>query len=175
MYEIYCLPAREVVCPQDAFDEHERQCHDGFVDETNPGCNVSSPIFQEPPMDTRICGSSGNYIFENTEYCDTDWFDVTATGQFGLWWSVCAEFPVRACLLYADAGCGGAHTQVTDSAEPYETLWGDYDEPGHYYFVISVDGWIGIPCGSAYVARIFNEDPCPVEEASWGTIKAMYR
>lgn len=53
----------------------------------------------------------------------------------------------------------------------------DYDDPGHYYFVISIDGWLGVPCDSAYVARIWDHhyNPNPVEKMSWGTIKATYR
>ena len=62
-----------------------------------------------------------------------------------------------------------------ENAEPHEMLWGAYEEPGHYEFVISIDGWLGVPFGSAYVAAIRNYDLCAVEEMSWGTIKAMYR
>lgn len=173
MYEVYGLPPCEVVCPPGAFHEHEGPCHDGYVDVTNPGCNVNPPIFQEPPMDTWICGTSGNY--DDNTFRDMDWFDITVTSSFGLSWRICAEFPVRMWLLYADEGCSHAYTLVTQSAGPYDVLWGDYWPPGHYYFAISVDGWIGVPCGSAYTARIRNYDPCPVEGMSWGTIKAMYR
>ncbi len=127
-------------------------------------------------MDTRICGTSGNY--DDNTLRDMDWFDITATSHFGLSWRICAEFPVRVWLLYADAyadaGSSGAYALVTENAEPRETLWGYYPEPGHYYFVISVDGWLGVPFGSAYVAAIRSYDLCAVEEMSWGTIKAMY-
>ena len=77
-------------------------------------------------MDTRICGTSGNY--DDNTLRDMDWFDITATSHFGLSWRICAEFPVRVWLLYADAyadaGSSGAYALVTENAEPRETLWG---------------------------------------------------
>ena len=47
--------------------------------------------------------------------------------------------------------------------------------PGTWWFIVSVDGWLNVPCGSEYVASLFEYGYTQVMESSWGTIKAMYR
>jgi hypothetical protein len=173
MYEVegpvICDP---YACPPGAFDEGEPDCYDGYEDETNAGC--SNLTWSYPGLNTYICGTNGNY--DDNTYRDMDWYEVTLTEPKTVNWCVCAEFPPRVWILDGREGCAGMYTMATEAGSPgYQCCAGLDLEPGTYWFIVSIDGWIGIPCGSEYVASLFEDGYSPVEVASWGTIKAMYR
>ena len=162
----------DLSCPPGAFDEGEPDCYDGYVDETNGGCSVLA--WSYPGLNTFVCGTSGNYN-DNT-YRDMDWFEVTLTETKTINWCVCAAFPPRLWILDGREGCAGVYTMATEAGSPEFLCCTTLElEPGTYWFVVSTDGWIGIPCGSEYVASLFEDGYSPVEEASWGAIKATYR
>jgi hypothetical protein len=161
-----------VVCPSGAFDENEPDCHDGYEDETNGGC--SALAWSYPGFNTFICGSNGNYN-DNT-YRDMDWYEVTLEEPKTVSWCVCADFPPRVWILDGREGCAGMYTMATEAGFPEFQCCTTLDlEPGTYWFIVSTDGWLGVPCGSEYVAGLFEEGYSAVEGASWGTIKARYR
>jgi len=172
MEEVSIHELCDVICPPGAFDEEEPDCYDGYEDETNGGCSVLA--WSYPGMNTFICGTSGNYN-DNT-FRDVDWFEVTLTETKTIDWCVCAGFEARLWIVDGRAGCEGAYI-MTEVAAPTEILTCATLElePGVYWFIVTTDGWIGIPCGSEYVASLFEEGYSPVESASWGVIKATYR
>jgi hypothetical protein len=176
MYEVegpvVCDP---YACPPGAFLENEPDCFDGYIDVTNGGCNDPAETFQYPPFPTAICGTSGNY--DQNTYRDMDWFSFTLDTAMSLEVCVCAEFISRAWILDGNAGCAGAYTIVTAAGEPgYEVCLVAPDLlPGTYYVIISIDGWIGVPCGSVYWATVREEGFNPVEDTTWGQVKALYR
>jgi len=162
----------DVICPPGGFDENEPVCFDGYEDETNGGC--SALAWSYPGLNTVICGTSGNY--NDNSYRDMDWYEVTLTEATAVEWCICAEFPARLWILDGRDGCAGMYTMITDTGAPEVWCCVTLElEPGTYWFIASVDGWIGVPCGSQYVAGLFEEGYSPVEELSWGTIKASYR
>jgi hypothetical protein len=173
MYEVEGPePCDPHLCPPDAFDENEPDCYDGYVDTTNVGCNGTPTIFQYPPFPTVICGTSGNYDVNDNAFRDMDWFSFHFSEVTDLEVCVCADFEVRVWLVQ---GCGGT-TLMTDASAPgYELCLLDTVGPSTYYIVISTDGWLGIPCGSEYWATIAEAGVTSTQQASWGTIKALYR
>jgi hypothetical protein len=175
MYEV----EGPVVCdpyspPVGCFDEGEPDCFDGYIDVTNAGCNDPSEPFQYPPFPTCIVGTSGNY--DQNTYRDMDWFSFDLMDPMTLEVCVCAEFISRAWILDGNSGCAGAYTIVTDAGEAgYEMCIEAALLPGTYYVIISIDGWIGVPCGSAYWATVREAGINPVEETTWGVVKSLYR
>jgi hypothetical protein len=175
MYEVegpvVCDP---YACPPGAFDENEEDCYNGFIDVTNIGCNGQPPIFQYPPFPTAICGTSGNY--DDNTFRDMDWFEFTITQPMNLELCICAEFIARGWILDGNGGCDFATTIVTDAGPAgYELCMVATVAPGTYFVIISIDGWIGVPCGSVYWATVREEGFTPVEDTTWGAVKALYR
>ena len=173
MYEVEVIPCSPE-CPPYGWLESEPDCYDGYVDETNIGCNGDPPIFQYPPMNAVICGTSGNY--DDNTYRDMDWFlyEITEAGYYHL--NICADFQARGWIADMNAGCAGL-TVLASEAGP-AGYWFDtstYLTAGTYTFIVSTDGWLDIPCGSPYKAQIFQEGWTAVEERSWGSIKALYK
>jgi hypothetical protein len=160
--------------PPVAFDEHEPRCHDGYVDATNCGRLVHPALFQHPALNTEILGTSGNY--DGNARRDTDWFEFVLEEPLNIEYCICADFPVRIWILEPPCGMSCCSVLATAGDEPFCEVYLERDlAPGTYYFVVSTDGWRGVPCGSEYVARVSESGYAPVERASWGTLKAMYR
>jgi hypothetical protein len=164
----------EVTCPPGAFDENEPDCYDGYVDETNGGCGGFPPIWQHPGLNTYVCGTSGNY--DDNMLRDLDWFEFTLDEDRTLEVSLCAEFPVRFWIFDGSGGCAEPQLVMTDAIVANYLLVNSVDlGPGTWWFIVSVDGWFDIPCGSPYVASLFEYGYTPIEDSSWGMIKTMYR
>jgi hypothetical protein len=161
-------------CPPGAFHENEPDCYDGYIDNTNGGCNDPNEVFQYPPFPTAICGFSGNY--DANTYRDMDWYSFTFTEEVTLEVCMCASFTSRAWILDGNAGCAGAFTLVTDAGDAgYEMCIETTVGPGTYYVIMSIDGWINVPCGSPYWGTVREAGETPVEETTWGVVKALYR
>jgi hypothetical protein len=163
----------EVTCPPGAFMEGEPDCYDGYIDETNSGCGGFPPVWQHPGLNTYICATSGNY--DSNSYRDMDWYEFTLDEAKTIEITLCAEFPVRFWLLDGTGGCEDYTVVASDAvvADYLLTVSADLT-PGTWWFVVSVDGWLWISCGSEYVASFFEEGYTPVERVSWGTITARY-
>jgi len=175
MYEVegpvICDP---YACPPGAFLENEPTCYDTYVDATNIGCNGPPYIFQYPPFPTAICGESGNYDANTMR--DMDWFEFTFTEPLDLEVCMCATFQGRIWILDGNAGCAGAYTLITDAGPPGYELCVEYTvQPGTYYVIFSIDGWIGVPCGAEYWGTVREAGITPVEDSTWGSIKSLYR
>jgi hypothetical protein len=173
MYETPFAVDCDPVCPPGAYDENEPDCFDGYVDETNSGCQTPGG-WSMIEFNTFVCGTSGNY--DNNTYRDMDWYEFALEEAESVEFTVCAGFPVRFWLLDGTEGCADPPMVLTDAIVAnyllvsYADLW-----PGTWWFIVSVDGWLDIPCGSPYVAGIFEHGYTPVEDSSWGAVKAMYR
>jgi hypothetical protein len=162
----------DVFCPGSAFDENEPDCYDGYEDNTNSGCQRF--VFQYPGINTHICGASGNH--DGNTVRDMDWFEIVLDQPTVIEYCVCADFPPRLWIMAAPDDCYDYYTHATDGGSPNEWLCMEHELwAGVWYFIVSTDGWIGVPCGSEYVASIFEEGYSPVEQLSWGVIKRMYR
>ena len=164
-------------CPPGAFLTNEPTCYDGYVDATNIGCNAvppDPPIFQYPPFPTNICGESGNYDANTMR--DMDWFEFTITEPMDLEVCVCAEFLARSWIVDGNSGCDFATVIVSgDGPAGYKFCIEAAVMPGTYYVIVSTTDWLGIPCGSVYWASVKEAGITPVEDTTWGAVKALYR
>ena len=173
MREVLAPQPCDVLCPSGAFDENEPDCYDGYIDETNTGCGWPY-VFQYPGLNTFICGASGN--FNDNTIRDMDWFEIVLEETKTVEFCVCADFYARIWIFTTPDDCYDYYMFDTVAGEANFRHCMEHElGPGTWYFIVSTDGWIGVPCGSEYVASIFEEGYSPVERMTWGTVKAMYR
>ena len=177
----------DLECPPGGIDEGEETCHDGYVDQFNGGCGSNPVIFSELGGSSEpivVCGESGN--FDGNLSRDTDWYmlhpnclETTVTA------CITAEFDVIMGFIDFREGCDGvtgldSYVQAV-ACEP--ACLTDTLPLGHWILWVSTDGWPNAPCGSGYTLTIEGYELCTgVEdpgsstfEASWGTIKGLYR
>jgi hypothetical protein len=78
--EITDFTGHGVDCPSGAMLEEEPPLENGYVDLHNGGCNTvdppDGPPFQHIASES-YCGYSGWFLFEGSNYRDTDWFTIT--------------------------------------------------------------------------------------------------
>jgi hypothetical protein len=151
----------DVECPPEGIPEQEPLCEDDWDDIWNAGCGGMPVAFEEINCNTKICGTSGTFLYYGAQYRDTDWFRVELTEMAIIIWSVVAEFPVL--ILLIDAG--------SENCEDYEILDWREEEPcdtatismwvpaGVYWLWIGPWVFEGYPCGAEYVSEI-RCSPC---------------
>jgi len=171
-----------VTCPDDAVPEGEPPLVDYYVDNYNGGCNSTPPVFQHinwvnEDMCAWMCGVSGWY-YAGGSYRDTDWFPVLASG-YQIDMTVTSEYPTNIYFLTVDYNCVNVSvvanattvpcvpTTLSYATSPGQEWWlwvgpSDFSGPvNEYTYFMHV-------CGILY-------DIVPVENASWGTVKDLYR
>jgi hypothetical protein len=150
-------------CPSNAVAEGEPVCGDEYVDETNGGCNSTPPVYTDVPCGPRtICGEYGNYIGPGSlEYRDTDWYQFTACEDLILNATLCGS---ASNVLYIVTGIEGCAPLVValDAAGPGQQAEVSYPVPSGETVVVFValSNYVGTPCGSPYILRIWPE-PIP--------------
>ncbi len=180
VFEILPQAPCDVTSPSGAIPENEPVCGPGYVDSFNGGCNSDPPVFQDvlPSFDTiSIFGTSGTY----DDYSrDTDWYQIDVTEPNTVTFSAVAEFPVLIFVLDANLplGCddpglviSSATGHACETVSLTETL-----SPGLYWLWVGPSVFSCQPCGLDYLVQIDGYvGATPVEDASWATIKALYR
>jgi len=150
-----------VECPPDAIAEGEDCPGDEYVDTFNGGCNADVPVFSSVSCGDVVCGTASNFVFEDADRRDTDWYEIVIDEPKVVSFAVTAEFPVVMGLLEQyEAGVPGC-----DNNTGYISPYGLGDPcveasieltliPGTYYFFVSINGFTGYPCGTSndYVA-----------------------
>jgi hypothetical protein len=147
----------DVECPADGIPEEEPVCEDDWEDIWNSGCG-GHPIFffEDINCNTKICGTSGTFLYYGSQSRDTDWFRVELTEAAIITWSVVAEFPVM--ILVIDAGSEDCYDyEILDwrQVDPCDTATISLYVPTGVYW-LWVGAWVfeGYPCGVEYVADI---------------------
>jgi len=180
---VECVMHCPVECPPDGILEDEPPCHDGYVDNFNGGCGSIPVAFSEPepsPELFTICGQSGT--FDNNSMRDTDWYllDLTCE-QTTVTACVESEFPVMLGFLDMREGCDdltGFYSYVQADCGQVACL-SEALPPGEWVVWVSTNGWPDYDCDddwNHYNLSIDGYESCvPVERASWGTVKALYR
>ncbi len=168
--------------PPDEVVEQEPPCADGWEDAWNGGCNSDPYVFDAvTPSDSTITlrGWSGTYTSAGVDYRDTDWYRLDVAQENTITFCGRAEFPLLIWFLERGPGEGCSdlvhidHVTGTVCDEACLTVTVD---PGEYWLWIGPSVYTGLPCGSGYAVTIDGfRAPSPVQVASWGTIKAMYR
>ena len=187
-----------IECDPDAVDEGEPRLLDGYVDNYNGGCNTdpaAAPFMDIdwtndadglPPYDGSafMCGKSGWFTAADgiTASRDTDWFRVYAleTGTMEMYveaqWPTSIfklaplDCPTVAVELSATTNCEtGATLSFPVTAGEEIWLWvgpSDFNPPpgvlnrNYFYSMTVTNNMFGV---------------VPVEESSFGAVKAMYR
>jgi hypothetical protein len=153
-----------VACPPGATLEGEPVCADGYVDNTNGGCNSDPAVFGAIACGETICGTGGNYVPDpndpNVIFRDTDWYayDVVA-GEEELSITLDTEFNASVLLIDLGPGCAGATVidSITVNAETSGTLTACLPVGSYAIFVAAAD--LSAVCGDAYVLSL-NCQPC---------------
>jgi len=186
LIEIIGFEPCDVPCPAGALVEGEPELVNEYQDSYNGGCNSNTPVFQEilgGPDGTQIfCGVSGWYLFQGSNYRDTDWMwvymgptgsiDVTidaeaATYFFELFPQDCAS--VAVAQQVTGGPCLEAYMTISGYAEGAVVwIWAGptvfAQPPGfpdnEYDYVL----WL-----SGLMADIATES------SSWSNVKALYQ
>jgi hypothetical protein len=146
----------DVECPGDGIPENEPVCEDDYEDIWNSGCGGHPVAFDTITCNSKICGTSGTFLYSGAQYRDTDWFRVDLTEAAMLTWSVVGEFPVLTLVM--DAGsedCMDYEILDWREANPCDTAtisW--YVPAGVYWLWVAPSVFEGYPCGVEYVAEI---------------------
>jgi len=69
-----------VVCPPGATDEGEGVIPDDTNDIINGGCNSDPNVFGVVGCGETVCGSTGFYVTDGSNYRDTDWYTLDLSG-----------------------------------------------------------------------------------------------
>ena len=168
--------------PSDAIVEQEPPCGDGWEDTWNGGCNSDPYVFDAvAPSDSLVTlrGWSGTYTSSDVDYRDTDWYRLDVVQENTI--TVCgkAEFPLLIWFLQRGSaeGCEDLlHLDHVNGTVCQEVCLTTTVGPGEYWLWVGPSVYTGLECGSGYVVTVDGfKVPSPVQIASWGTIKAMYR
>ncbi len=179
--QVDCPTPCVVECPPEGIDEGEGPCYDGYTDPFNGGCNSIPDVytFVAPSAETiTYCGLSGN--FDNNTLKDTDWYWMDLTCETNTI-TICAdaEFPLLLGFVDMSLGCVdglGFYSYVTTPVECDPICHTEILPPGPWCVFVASLVWDNIPCDADYVLTIDGYESCvPVEDASWGSIKALYR
>ncbi len=178
-------PLCDVVCNPDAVVEGE-PLYDGYDDNVNGGCNSSPYVYTDFNWINQgygdcglLCGTSGWFLGPaGEEYRDTDWFTVVASGTM-LSMTVESEFEALMYILNTDCAniqvvAGPAYappctpTTLTAATVP-GTMYRVFVAPSVYYYGLTLE-W-------DYTLEVCNHvyDVIPTENASWGSVKSLYR
>ena len=173
-----CCP---IDCPEGALVEGEPDCHDGYVDNYNGGCNsrpyVFSYVCPQPGESTIMCGKSGTYLSGGGwSYRDTDWFEVYGDG--GLMVGACfAEFPLQLIFIYG-ADCSYLEYSLTavDCCQ-WTVLGGSVARGAPVWWWVGPSTFSGYPCGADYLLELRGIwcPSSPAEPTTWGEIKRCFR
>lgn len=163
------LETCEVECPPGATPEGEPDCYDDYVDVTNAGCGSYPPVFTPITCGETVCGTSGTYLYEGEMLtADSDWYQIELPAAATVKWDVCATFAAQVQIFTAYMNdCEYAYA-VSSARGPANapTTAGAALEAGVYWLSVTPDtdpdrGFIGVPCGSPYVATLTVEpDVC---------------
>ena len=170
-------------CPAGAQLEGEPTCFDGYIDNTNGGCNSTPTVYTQIPCDDRthyVCGTYGTFNAGGTR--DTDWYRMTVTAPTTITATVVGEGVSGSAIAILDANA--------DPCNPINILCGDFNPsaacvprtcsanvgPGSYIIFTASFFGDGTPCGADYVLAIEgNACPTPTAASSWGKVKKIYR
>jgi len=138
--------------------EGEPDCGDGYVDFYNGGCNSTPEVFQDILAAQIMLARGGTYIYNSSNYRDTDWFQFEITDDHVLTFTAVAEFDLQLFLMDGTNGCSDYTIldQITVAANDTGTV-SDTVGPGTYWLWAGVSGFTGWPCPQNYKAWLTAE------------------
>ncbi len=173
-----------VTCPTDAYCECEPPLVDGYVDNWNGGCNTPGYPFQhlfgksnKCHLPFSLCGVSGWYTFEGSQYRDTDWYILTTAYAGIVEITADAEYATYIFELGPqDCASVGVIQQATvgPCSEAMMTIVGPPDTPVWFWVGPTVFAPPGPDTSYDYVVW-FTYGYVVTEPTTWGTVKALYQ
>ncbi len=166
-----------LACPAGGYPEGEPPLVPDYTDNYNGGCNTPGFPFQTLALSQNIlCGVSGWYTFQGSQYRDTDWY-ILNTGPMGL-------IEITADAEYAtyifelspqDCANVGVAQQATAGpcAEAFMTIPGPPNTSVWFWAGPTVFAPPGTDTMYDYVVW-FDYGVIATEGATWGTLKALY-
>nr|MBC8527501.1 T9SS type A sorting domain-containing protein [Candidatus Cloacimonadota bacterium] len=149
-----------VECPEWGITEGEVCPEDGYVDDFNGGCNSEPPVFSPIECSQTICGTASTYLFDGSNYRDTDWYElILEEGTWDLTWTAIAEFPLLIFLIDAGSGnCVDYTILGSASGNPCEEVSLSFNVgAGTYWLWVGTSVFTGFPCDEGnndYVATL---------------------
>ncbi len=161
LLEIDCCVPCSVDCPASAIAEGEPDCEENYDDQYNGGCNTEpTPIFQSISCGDTICGRSGTYLFDGSNYREMDWYELVVTERDSIILGAVAEFDLRLWIVDGNQGCDNSTAIITAAANDCDTLRvSACVNPGIYWLLVAPDAFEGFPCGVEYLAWL-DCTPC---------------
>jgi hypothetical protein len=181
------VPCTGVTCDPNSVDEGEPPLVVDYVDNYNGGCNSSPYVFQTVDwIDisgcAHIAGVSGWFPLGGSQYRDTDWYEILAAGTEV---TVTIETdndltPTRCMMTTPNPICGGYgysfQTSAIEGCEVY--TWTVPTTPlATYWIFVAPAEWIDGPLEFEYCLEICGNvyDVIPTKQASWGSVKSLYK
>jgi len=169
-------PPCDLVCPDGALLEGEPDCHDGYVDVYNSGCNGSGYQAIAPQANNAavLCGKSG--VYDGAGSRDTDWFLCYGIGA-NMTATCTAEFPLQLIFIYG-TDCNNLLYDLTTSADCVSSSLTRYVAAGTPVWI-----WVGSSefssdwsCGLEYILEMsgIGTPPTATEATSWSAVKSLY-
>jgi len=170
-----------IECPSGSVVEGPEPCEPDYEDYYNGGCNWVPYSFLplEPSPDMIVlCGEAWTYDYGGTCYREMDWFEMPLGEASEIEFCAAAEFPLAIWLISPGPPpdpCVGQVlidfqlAPVCEAACISAVL-----EPGTYWLIVAPSEWVPIGCGASYTMTLSGYTT-PVEEVSWGSVKALYR
>lgn len=176
-----CVPCA-VDCPPGSLAEGEPDCGTNYSDHYNGGCNSTPNVFTSLPCDDvlTVCGTYGGFLYNGIGYRDTDWYEVHVPTAGFPNVTICAQGEHPTVLGYIDgnAGCAAPSFVAFTLVDACQLGCINADlPPGPAWIFVGTNGFgPDFPCGANYVLTVQGLScPVPVEQTSWGEIKAKYK
>jgi hypothetical protein len=163
-------------CPPGSQLEGEPPCGPNYVDSFNGGCNSTPNVFS-PVNCSSICGKAGTYLFNGSNYRDTDWYRLTVGAGVFTYSGISDGFTLRLFTLTGVCPTTVIGTTATPDCVPSTPL--NFNGPGTFFLFAGTDLFDGVPCESNYYLSITGPGipPCATstENTSWGAVKGLYQ
>ncbi|MFH1279810.1 MAG: FlgD immunoglobulin-like domain containing protein [Candidatus Eisenbacteria bacterium] len=170
-----------LVCNPDWLTEGEPICYDNYEDTYNGGCNSAPYVFQPFPVQPvgtcntvfTACGQSGTYLYQGSNYRDTDWFEIFTPTPANIQFSCVGDFPLQIAIL--DGNPTPGPDPCSDGDLVIDVIYvpsGDVATlsastgAGTYWLWVGPSQFDGVPCGSEYVmaVQVISDISTSVEE-----------
>ena len=151
-----------IACRPGASMEGEPDCHEGYVDEYNGGCDAETQVFTPLELCQTVCGRGGVFFGGENWQADYDWYEVSIPEPMQLTWRVEGEFPLGAWIVDGNLGCEGAVVIAAQGALECDRAEASVlVEPGTYWLVVgAIAQTDSAACGAQYNAVAFGDVPC---------------
>ena len=174
---LYIAPDCASPCPMGSVPEEEPLCGPDYSDDFNGGCNSYPSVFSDlDPADYIVlCGETGVYPYGGMCYRDTDWFELVLDEPREIDFCIMAGFDYQLLIVDEVDGCDLYNIIHTLTGPPCDVACETYAlDPGTYWLWVGSWSWVPVDCGRSYVVTISGYTT-PVEDRTWGSVKALYR